>query len=109
MDSRFEMCPECGAELGGMDEEGFEEGYVCPECGQVYTDPVPKCSQCGTEFELGEEEEFEEFKCPDCGSYVTSWDEFCPECGLDFEQWKKQDSLSSSFVAPGKPERGQMS
>ena len=38
-------CPECGLVVGE------EEGAVCPQCGAEVGDEVPRCPNCGVEFE----------------------------------------------------------
>ncbi|MDG6225037.1 MAG: zinc ribbon domain-containing protein, partial [Candidatus Thermoplasmatota archaeon] len=52
-----DLCPECGASLGPMDE-------VCPNCG--------------SEFELA-------LECPNCSTVVEEGLESCPKCGVLFK------------------------
>jgi hypothetical protein len=48
---------------GAMGEEEAaegEEGFQCPQCGNIFEEFVSTCPECGTEFEGVEEEEDEE-------------------------------------------------
>ena len=73
-------CPECGANLGGVEVEVTDDGeyYICPECGAKI--PMPKEGEGGEGGE-GEGPIFPEGKGPK---------KKCPNCGESLEGEEKE-------------------
>ncbi len=74
-------------ELGFLDLDIEDEGYRCPECGNIVLEDSDSCPSCGLVFEEGEIE----YECPDCGFVIQGITNICPKCGLELESEVKEE------------------
>lgn len=58
----------------------------CEECGQMISDTVENCPNCGAPVE-------KKLICPECGNRVNSGLTSCPKCGYKFNN-KEHDFVS---------------
>lgn len=71
--------------------------FECPSCGTEVGVDLPKCPNCGVEFE---EEEVEEFECPICNSSVAADADSCSNCGVKFEAPEEGEAPSEAEAVP---------